>query len=422
MQDKNIQNLLARVNEIRKDLALRFIEREPLIRAQILAYNVRGNLSVIGPAGTVKSMLTKEIARMYGYDVMSEEAFEYFYKALNAYTTPSELFGPPALDEEGAMYQDTYRMLPEARVGFLDEGFKANSACLNGLLEILNERTFDGVPVPMESITIASNELPEGIEGGLAGAGSQNLQAMWDRMIVRTEVRPVSRKNMRHLMLRGGEVAPATVEPLTTKERLTLQALVAHVNIPVEVLETATEITLDLRDVIDGISDRRAMKIPKILQGHALACGRMEVTLGDLEILPDALANLPEDRGIINKTVDKFVPADVALVRSTLAKGEKLTDQARKAFREGNLTREDVKRIQDGKALDERPLAEDGTVIENDRQIPYVSIRSLGETLTAVKEGKSAVDLSDPVRVDEAIVRMRECYSEIGAMGRRLSR
>ena len=52
-----------------------------------------------------------------------------------------------------------------AQVAFLDEIFKANSAVLNSLLTILNERVFDNgsmrLPVPLLAVVGASNELPD---------------------------------------------------------------------------------------------------------------------------------------------------------------------------------------------------------------------------------------------------------------------
>jgi MoxR-like ATPase len=64
--------------------------------------------------------------------------------------------------------------------------FKANSAVLNSLLTILNERLFDNgsarVPVPLLCLVGASNELPD----------SEELDALYDRFLLRCAVAQVS--------------------------------------------------------------------------------------------------------------------------------------------------------------------------------------------------------------------------------------
>ena len=58
---------------------------------------------------------------------------------------PQELFGPLSMkgleNDEYVRQIDGY--LPTAEVAFIDEIFKANSAILNALLTLLNERLFD---------------------------------------------------------------------------------------------------------------------------------------------------------------------------------------------------------------------------------------------------------------------------------------
>lgn len=75
-----------------------------------------------------------------------------------------ELFGPLSMRElENDQYvRQTRGYLPEASVAFIDEIFKANSAILNTLLTILNERLFDNGSdrhrVPL--ICMVSNSFP----------------------------------------------------------------------------------------------------------------------------------------------------------------------------------------------------------------------------------------------------------------------
>src|SRR5262245_40224097 len=106
---------------------------------------------------------------------------------LTRFTEPSEIIGPIdiTLLREGRYIRREQGKLPTARLAFLDEIFKSNSAILNILLTIINERKFyqDGVPQPvrLRVLYAATNEVPEQTE----------LAALKDRFVLKVESRSV---------------------------------------------------------------------------------------------------------------------------------------------------------------------------------------------------------------------------------------
>src|SRR5262245_2109002 len=131
------------------------------------------NLFVLGPPGTAKSALVLELGRR-----LEGRTFDYL---LTRFTEPSELFGPFDIRRlrEGELVTNTEGMLPEASLVFLDELLNANSAILNSLLGVLNERVFrrgrETRAVPLVMAVGASNRLPE----------DESLGALFDRFLMR---------------------------------------------------------------------------------------------------------------------------------------------------------------------------------------------------------------------------------------------
>jgi hypothetical protein len=96
-------------------------------------------------------------------------------------------------------------MLPEADFVFLDELFNANSAILNNLLTVLNERVYRrGAEIhhlPLLSLFSASNQLPE----------DEALRALFDRFLLRCPVENLRRESMPRLLAAGWELERSSV-------------------------------------------------------------------------------------------------------------------------------------------------------------------------------------------------------------------
>ncbi|MBY0512511.1 MAG: AAA family ATPase, partial [Gemmataceae bacterium] len=151
-------------------------------------------LLLVGPPGTAKSDLVLKFKDALG--IREEDYFEYM---LTRFTEPSEIIGAIDIKElrDGRYIRKKEGKLPTARLVFLDEIFKSNSAILNILLTIINEKKFyqEGKPepVPLRVLFAATNEVPEHGE----------LAALKDRFVLKVESRPVQDEFFQELIDAG---------------------------------------------------------------------------------------------------------------------------------------------------------------------------------------------------------------------------
>jgi MoxR-like ATPase len=224
----------------------------------------------------------------------------YFERLLTKFSTPEELFGPISLK---ALEQDRFSRviagkLPDVQFGFIDEVFKANSAILNSMQGVMNERIFhnDGSPLlcPLVTLFGASNELPDG----------KDLEAMFDRFLLRYEVDYLLRPMSLRSILTAPE--PQLTVKLTMNDLKAAQLAVSSVKI--------TDDTVDgliaIRDACkaEGIicSDRRWKKSLKAVQASAFLMGEPETCPEDLTILTDSLWREPKERTKVARIVGKL--------------------------------------------------------------------------------------------------------------------
>jgi MoxR-like ATPase len=260
--------------QVVEPMKMRFVGRDEVVDLIALAIVAGEHLFLLGPPGTAKSALIREFAT-----AVQGRYFEYM---LTRFSEPNELFGPIDLVKlrDGKVMTVTEGMLPEAEFVFLDELFNANSAILNNLLTVLHERIYrrglERHKLPLLSLFSASNHLPE----------DESLQALYDRFLLRCHVDHLPRDSMPRLLAAGWalEGAPALSSTVNADELRGLAGKIPDVDLA-PVAERYADLVFRVRDLGIAFSDRRAVKVQKLLAASALLCGRRQVRESDLWVL-----------------------------------------------------------------------------------------------------------------------------------------
>src|SRR5688500_8562124 len=154
----DLSDVATRLRQVGDVLSRHFLDKQEMIRLLLVSVVAGEHMVIVGPPGTAKSAIVRMFARLVDA--------RYFDYLLTRFTEPNELFGPVDIRafREGTYTRRVTGMLPEAEIVFLDEIFKSNSAILNALLTVLNERRFSNganvLKVPLLSLFGASNEVP----------------------------------------------------------------------------------------------------------------------------------------------------------------------------------------------------------------------------------------------------------------------
>lgn len=267
----------------------KFLEREVTTRLALLAVCARQHLLLLGPPGTAKTLLARQVT-----DAVQGR---WFTTLLTKFSAPEDVFGPLSLPrlEQGVYERLTTGYLPSADVAFLDEIYKANASILNALLSILNERVyFNGnqqIELALRSVIAASNEVPDAEDG---------LEALDDRLLLRACVGHVAETSAFVAMLkpRDGDSSPA---PLTASMLRELDAAAPRIGVGDTVLKGLCLAREKARELHLQVSDRRWKQIVGVMQVMAALDGCEEVEIAHLGVLRHAVWRRPADQGKGNK-------------------------------------------------------------------------------------------------------------------------
>jgi len=365
-----------RVLAVRQDLNTHLLEREVAIEAALLALLCREHLLLLGPPGTAKSLLVRSVCERI-------QGAGYFERLLTRFSTPEELFGPLSLS---ALEQDQYRRitagtLVEAHIAFVDEVFKANSAILNSLLTLINERIFHEAgqmqPVPLLSLFGASNETPE----------DDSLGALYDRFLLRVTVPYLADDDsMRRLFdLQLGQ-PNAT---LTLKDLEAAQGEVQQIPLSDDAREAIIAIKHGLEEEGIAASDRRWRACATLVRAKAYLEGEQQTSSDHCEVLTHTLWAEPSQIRAVERVVSKVTnPLNLEAVE--------LEDAARDLF-------------------DQRPKADDVDLTAKLEPL----LKQLGDIHTRLEQRVQAAPSARSLRARQALGKVEGWHRELSQLALR---
>lgn len=304
----------ADLNKVIKQVAGEYHERDQETRMIVTGVLAGQHTLLLGPPGTGKSALVREITSRI-------TSARYWEILLSKFTAPSAIFGPV---DVAALAQGSYRQVFDghattAHIAFVDEIFKCSSAALNSMLAFLNERVYHpeaggaAVACPLVSAVCASNELSEDDEA---------TAALYDRLLIRMEVDYLSQPASFDQLLRSAVTAPNGSAPArTTVELGDLQAVmtseVPAVELSQSVIGAIRDLRADLRQREIISSDRRWKQAVRVLQAAAWLAGRDHVSADDLEVLTHVLWDVPATKPTVAKVIRNYLGSDERRIADT---------------------------------------------------------------------------------------------------------
>lgn len=265
------------------EMATTHKERLHVIKGLWISLIARQHLLMLGPGGTGKSFLIRDLASRVA-------DAKYFETALDETSDPGQVFGPvdiKAMKEEGRHRRRTTNMLPEADIGFIDEFFNANGPTLHGMMPILNERIFHnngkGAPTPLWSAFMGTNKLNV----------DTDQAPTWDRIHQRYIISYVQGRENRRDMVTDSILRRISTYAPPSKTSIDLDKLrQAHdeamqlVNhIPASTWDTFIDLRDELLRAGIVVGSRREAEGMAAVLANAWLNGHDEVSVGDLDIL-----------------------------------------------------------------------------------------------------------------------------------------
>jgi len=306
------------------------IGHENMVKALMAATVAGEHMVVIGPPGTAKSYTIRLLSKL-----LNARFYTYL---LTRFTSYDELFGTVnILELSKGQYVRNWSAIVSSEFVFLDEIFKANSAILNALLSLLQERIIydpmsgQAIETKLWTAVGASNEVPEDPE----------LQALYDRFSVKVfinyldnDAQLLSALQARWLSA-NNLTAVTTINDVRILNEYAMKLFIAKVKDLGEIYKlyhlNVTPLVKGLRSKGVIVSDRTIIeKLPKLFSAYLALYG---VTMDNIiNGIYDLIVYMAKNRDEVN-AINKAIEDAMGEVSELAKKLEK----AKEYIKAGNL-------------------------------------------------------------------------------------
>jgi MoxR-like ATPase len=307
------------------------IGHENMVRALLIATVAGEHVVVIGPPGTAKSYTIRLLSNL-----LNARFYSYL---LTRFTSYDELFGTVnILELSKGQYVRNWSAIVSSEFVFLDEIFKANSAILNALLSLLQERIIydpmsgQAIATNLWTAVGASNETPEDPE----------LMALYDRFAVKVfidyldnDAQILSALQARWLNSVDGITAVASMQDVRILNEYAMKLFVAKVKDLGEIYKlyhlNVTPLVKGLRTKGVIVSDRTIIeKLPKLFSAYLALYGiTMDNVVNGVYDLIVYTARNRDEVNAINKAIEEAMGEVSELARKL--------EKAKEYLKAGNL-------------------------------------------------------------------------------------
>jgi len=321
-----IEEARKKLQQVESILNQMVIGHENMVKAILIATIAGEHAIIIGPPGTAKSYTIRLLSKL-----LNAKFYSYL---LTRFTSYDELFGTVnILELSKGSYVRNWSAIVSSEFIFLDEIFKANSAILNALLSLLQERIIydpmsgQAIQTALWTAVGASNETPEDPE----------LQALYDRFAVKVfidyldnDAQILSAIQSRWLNSVDGITAVATMNDVRTLNEYAMKLFVAKVKDLGEIYKlyhlNVTPLVKGLRSKGVIVSDRTIIeKLPRLFAGYLALYGvTQDNIVNGIYDLIVFMAKNRDEVNAINKAIEEALGEVAELAKRLESAKEKL--------------------------------------------------------------------------------------------------